>query len=98
MKGQARRDYEAMVKFARSAGILIVFITYPLETSEVSAAAKAVIREVAGRHDVAVIESLEAVLRVPLGEREFIWAAHPTGPIYRAIARDVADAILAPSA
>lgn len=97
MKEQARRDYEAMVQFARSAGIRIGFITYPNKASGVFAAANVVIREIARRHGLLMIESRESAARVPADKRKFIWAGHPTGPIYREIARDVADALVPPA-
>ena len=89
----AQRDFETMASYLRAAGIRMILITYPIDFGYPGGANEAIRAAAKARH-LGVIESGPAVKRVPPADRKFIWAAHPTGPIYREIARDVADRVL----
>ncbi|MDP3937046.1 MAG: GDSL-type esterase/lipase family protein [Deltaproteobacteria bacterium] len=94
MKERAQRDFEAIYGFAESARARLIFVTYPFETEAPFMSANEAIRDVAKQHGLTVIESTPAVIRVPVNDRLFLPGNHPTGPTYREIARDVADAVL----
>ena len=49
----------------------------------------------AAESDAFVISSRDAILRIPRGKRIFLWAAHPSAAMYREIARDVSQVVLA---
>lgn len=91
----ARRDFEAMAGFARSAGIRILFLTYPIDSGAFHTA-NAAARAAALHSGIDVIETGPSVARVPQRDRVYIWALHPSAPMYREIARDVADLLVAP--
>jgi lysophospholipase L1-like esterase len=89
----AGADYEAMVAFARGAGLPIVFIAYPTELS-MSAAVNRALRDVTTRLDVPLVETGPSVMRVPPEKRTFLWALHPNAPMYEEIAHDVAKIVM----
>jgi hypothetical protein len=93
MEARAVRDYTAMAEYARAAGVRLILTTYPLEVG-VFVAANRAMRRVAESTGVPIMESARSLERVPKEEQIFIWAAHPTGPIYREIARDLVPVIL----
>jgi lysophospholipase L1-like esterase len=88
-------DLAAMADWLRDAGIPLVLVTYPIEASWYRVANQAA-REVAARHDLALVESTLAVERIPEVERDWIWAAHPGSRIYREIAAEIAPVVAAP--
>jgi hypothetical protein len=90
----ARRDFETMAAYLGAAGIRMILITYPFDYGYGGGANEA-IRAAAKRRRLGVVESPAAAGRIPPAKRKFIWAAHPTGPIYREVARDVADRVFA---
>jgi GDSL-like lipase/acylhydrolase family protein len=89
---QAVRDFTAMAQDARAAGIKLVFIKYPTQLSAFAFANRAMAR-VGGQNSLAVVDAAVSLRRVPPEERKWLPAAHPSGPIYREIARDVAAVI-----
>lgn len=90
----AEQDYEAIIGSARSLGVPIAFIGYPLGDIGVAGVANRALRKATGAHGVALIESVQSVTRIPPGERNFLWAAHPDGRMYGEIARDVLPVVL----
>ncbi|MEO6027295.1 MAG: GDSL-type esterase/lipase family protein [Candidatus Binatia bacterium] len=92
MRSRAIRDYAAMADYARAAGLSLVFVTYPIELGVFKVANEAM-RTVAANTGATLVNSSASLARVPKDRQMFIWAAHPTGPIYREIARDVAALI-----
>jgi lysophospholipase L1-like esterase len=93
MEERAANDYEAMLEEATRAGVSVVFVTYPIERGAFSRANGA-IRRVAARHGTPVVESWKATRRVPAEQRKLLWAAHPNGPMYEEIARDILPVVL----
>jgi lysophospholipase L1-like esterase len=90
---RAGRNYRAMARWARDAGIPIAFLSYPVPVRDF-ASVNETIKEAASEATALTIATREAILRVPEDERELLWAAHPNGPMYREIARDVARVVI----
>jgi lysophospholipase L1-like esterase len=91
-EAQADRDFTAMAEAARAAGIHLIFIKYPTALPAFAFANRAMVR--AGeQHHLTVVDSAVSLRRVPPEDRQWLPAAHPSGPIYREIARDVAAVI-----
>lgn len=93
IRERRRKDFEAMAAYLRAAGIRLILVTYPIDQG-IHRGTNQAIRSVALRHRIPLVDSRASLARLPRGKRKFIWAAHPTGPIYREIARDVADLLL----
>lgn len=89
----AERDLSFIAGYARSAGVELVFITYPLSASWFLTASQATLRA-AEQHDVPVVETGPSVARLPVEDQDWLPDAHPGPHIYREIARDVAAAVL----
>jgi lysophospholipase L1-like esterase len=96
VEARAERDYEAIVRYARAAGVGLVLISYPLDAG-VFAAANRAMRSVTARHGVPLVDATVSLERIPPERRQWLWAGHPSGPIYREIARDVATRLLEPA-
>ncbi len=92
MRGMLERDYRRIVETIRSSGAKVIFVTYPVNLGP-AARANTVMKQVALQLDVPVISSGTSAKRVPEKERVWLWASHPTGPIYREIAVDIAKTI-----
>jgi len=92
LQALTQRDLETLVEIARAAGVEIVFVTYPKEKG-VFAITNRAIRAAARHRGVPVIDSGPTLERVPAEARDFQWAGHPTPPVYREIARDLASAL-----
>jgi hypothetical protein len=92
MREMIEWDYRRIVETTRSFGTKVIFVTYPVNLGP-AARANAVMREVALELNVPLISSGTAAKRVPEKERVWLWASHPTGPIYREIAVDIAKMI-----
>ena len=92
MRGMLERDYRRIVETTRSFGAKVIFVTYPVDLGP-AARANAVMREVALELNVPLISAGTAAKRVPEKKRVWLWASHPTGPIYREIAVDIAKMI-----
>lgn len=91
---QIRRDYEIMVTYARSAGLRLVLISYPIRAHWFELANRSV-RGIAGRYEIPLVETGLAVGRVPVEEQDWSADLHPGPNLYREIARDVAAVIIA---
>jgi lysophospholipase L1-like esterase len=94
MEERAVADYTAMVEYARSAGVPIAFVMYPLDLGAYAAANRA-LKTVADATGVPLVDSQSSLLRVPPADRKWGWAAHPKRAIYGEIARDVGDRVVA---
>ena len=92
VEAQILRDYAIMVTYARSAGVRLVFIAYPIRAHWFELANRA-IRHAAGRYAIPLVEARLAVERVPEEERNWSADLHPGPNLYREIARDVASVI-----
>jgi len=90
----AARDYEAMVRWARAAGIPIVLIAYPVQWSGFAVVNRAM-RTVAGRYDVPLLDSPKILQRIPREQRPLLWGGHPGPAVYREIARDLVPIVVA---
>lgn len=86
-------DLEAMAATARAAGVALVLVTYPLEKEFFSEVNRA-IREAARRQGLPVVESPEALARIPRAERSWKWALHPDERLYAEVAADLAPRIV----
>lgn len=85
---EAAEDYQAMLEAGRAAGARVVFVAYPVDTGAFHTANRAV-RRVAERSSAAVLDTVDAVRRVPLERRQLLWGAHPNGEMYAEIAREI---------
>lgn len=94
-KRTVERDVDEMVRYARARGVRVILITYPLERVGFFGPADQALKTVAASLSVPLVDSAQSLRRVPQPEQRWIWALHPTGPIYREIARDTA-ALVAP--
>jgi hypothetical protein len=92
MERRTYRDFRAMAEYADAAGIRLVFVTYPTPVGGYAAVNRAA-RRVAQDHGLALVDSSQSLNRLPKAKRKFIWAHHPTGPIYLEIARDLVPII-----
>ena len=90
---QIQRDYEIMVTYARSAGVRLVFIAYPIRAHWFELANRAV-RDTSRRYDIPLVETGLAVGRVPQEKQDWSADLHPGSNLYREIARDVAAVII----
>lgn len=93
---EATSDFAAMVRMAHAAGARILLITYPLDFDRFRVANEAA-RRVARELGAEVVEGKAGHERVPGEENRYTWALHPSAPVYREIARDVAARLLAPA-
>jgi lysophospholipase L1-like esterase len=81
-------NYGAMHELLRDAGIPLVLIRYPVGLGGAGAANWAMNR-LAEERDIPTLDSYAAVGRVPEEERQWLWALHPNGTMYREIASDL---------
>ncbi len=93
MRDLLARDYRRIVDTARASGAEVIFITYPFDMAPTDRP-NAVMREMATKLDVPLVSSKDAAGRIPDHEGKWLWALHPSGPIYRELARDLAKLIL----
>jgi hypothetical protein len=82
------RDIRAMAKALRAAGVGFALVRYPLDFEPFSRANRGIL-EAARELDLPLADSARALQRVPREQRRWAWAVHPTGPIYREIAREL---------
>lgn len=89
-EGQARaeRDLELIVLEARSSGVPVVLVTYPVELRWF-AVANGAVRAVAQRRGLPLVEAGEALARIPRSEWQWKWGLHPDARMYGEIAADV---------
>ena len=90
---RATHNYRAMAAWARGAGIPIAFLQYPVPLSAFGLINGA-IEIVSDEEGVPRVATRHSIARVPAGERQLLWAAHPNESMYREIARDVARVVL----
>lgn len=90
VEARAEADYAAMAGTARAAGAQLVLVEYPLDLGMFAAANRAM-RRVGEAQGVPLVPSTLSQARVPDEKRQWLWAGHPNGAIYREIARDAAE-------
>ena len=95
MERRTAEDLRAMAEWLERAGIPLVVIAYPLDAVEPFDRVNRALRRVAEERRIALVEASDAVSRVPEDAREWLAGAHPNGPMYREIARDVLAPLLA---
>ncbi len=93
MIDRATRNYLAMAGWAKSTGISLAFITYPIEFGAFAAVNRA-IRVAAAETGTPVIESRHSTAGLPPEKLKLQWTAHPNPWMYQEIARDVAELVL----
>jgi hypothetical protein len=93
--GEARvlEAYEGTLAVLRAAGIPVVAIRYPLGVGPFSGANRA-LDAVAEKYDLPVVDAAEAVFRVPVEERKWLWGAHPNAAVYAELAKDLIPRVL----
>lgn len=94
VEARSRHDYESIVRYAESAGVEIVFITYPINLGWYHVVNRA-LDQVAGESPARLVHSAEAVAGVPKSEQDWFADGHPGPNLYRAIAARIADVIVA---
>jgi lysophospholipase L1-like esterase len=82
------RDIRAMAEALRAAGVGFALVRYPLDIEPFDRANRGIL-EAAHELDLPVADSTRALERVPEEQRRWVWALHPTGPIYHEIAREL---------
>jgi lysophospholipase L1-like esterase len=90
---RATRNYISMAAWAKSAGVALALITYPVEFGGFAAANQAM-RAAAAETGVPIVESGYSIARLSPKKRKLGWAGHPNAWMYREIASDVADLVL----
>jgi lysophospholipase L1-like esterase len=93
VEARAQADYAAMAGIARAAGVELVLVEYPLDLGMFAAANRAM-KQVGAELGVLLVDSTVSQARVPEAKRQWLWAGHPSGPIYEEIARDAAATLL----
>jgi lysophospholipase L1-like esterase len=93
IEARAERNYDAMARWARAAGVHLVFVAYPVQWATFATANRAMLRA-AARQGVPVLESRRVLSRLPQEERRLLWGAHPRAPVYREIARDLVPIVV----
>jgi hypothetical protein len=94
VEARIERNFAAMAAYARSAGIRLIVISYPLGFSRFAPVNRALGR-LAERGTIELVVTTPAMERVPPEQRNFV-AAHPGAAVYREIARDVSERVLRP--
>ena len=86
-------NYRAMVHFAQTANVRLIFITYPFPAGGYDVANKAMMA-VAREYGVPIVASRRVLDRLSPAERRPHWALHPTPAVYREVARDLVPLVL----
>jgi len=81
---ETARDVRGMARVLEAAGVGFAMVSYPASQS-----ANRGIETAARELGIPVADSLRAVVRIPPAERRWKWAMHPSGTIYREIAREL---------
>jgi lysophospholipase L1-like esterase len=88
------RDLAAVAEYARTSGIPLILVTYPIEASWYYVVNR-VKRRIAERYDLALVDTVVPVQRIPEDEQDWIWVAHPGPRIYQVIAAEIAPVVAA---
>ena len=93
---RAIEDFGAIARYAEAASSRMILITYPVPASSFVPANRAMC---AASHEFGsgLVSSAIALARIPVEDREWLWALHPGAGLYGEIAQDVAAAVLDPS-
>lgn len=82
------RDIRGMARALAAADVGFALVRYPLDV-EPFGRANLGIQRAADELGIPLADSARALRRVPPEQRQWAWALHPTGPIYREIAREL---------
>ena len=93
MKERLQHNYRAIIHQLRAEGIPVIFVAYPVPWKDF-ATVNRVIRDVTEREDVPMVRSWESIQRLPPERRKLLPGAHPNGPMYGEIARDIVPVVL----
>lgn len=85
---QTALDIGAMARALEAAGVAFALVRYPLEVEPFTLANQGILAG-AQEFGIPVADSERALERVPPEQQDWAWALHPTGPIYREIAREL---------
>lgn len=88
MEERVYEDTVQMVRWLRSAGIPVILVRYPLDSEPFGRANRAIAR-VAHEEGIPMIDARAAVFRLKREERLWLRGRHPSGVMYREIARDI---------
>jgi lysophospholipase L1-like esterase len=91
------REFRSMASFLRTAGIGLIFVRYPLAAAFPFAPANEAMERLARELSLPIVDSWAAISRIPKEEWKWTAMAHPSGPMYREIARDLVPLILQPA-
>ena len=86
-------DYRAIRRIVESTGANAIFVSYHLDFERFRVPNEA-LGGLAREEQFDVIDGMAGLDRVPESQGRFTWALHPSAPVYREIARDVAALIL----
>jgi hypothetical protein len=92
VQGRLERDLAAVADYAHASGIPLILVTYPIEASWYYVVNR-IKRRIAERYQLALVETVVPVQRIPEAEQDWLWVAHPGPRIYRAIAAEIAPVV-----
>jgi len=87
------REFSSIAALLRAARVGLIWVRYPLAAPPFEPANRAMER-VAGELSLPIVDSWAAISRIPAEEREWKWMSHPSGPMYREIARDLVPLVV----
>ena len=82
-------DLTSMAQYAEGVGVPMILVKYPVGASPLFTAINDAIDSVAERYHIPVVNSARSISRIPREEQVWLWAAHPSGPMYEEVARDL---------
>jgi lysophospholipase L1-like esterase len=88
------REFRSMATWLRAARVGLIFIRYPLAAQESFDPANRAMERVAGEFSLPIVDSWAAISRIPEEEWEWKSMSHPSGPMYREIARDLVPLVV----
>jgi len=88
------RELRSIAAWLRSAGVALILVRYPLGSQPPFEPANRAMERVAGEFSLPIVDSWAAISRIPEEQREWKWMSHPSGPMYREIARDLVPLVV----
>ena len=95
VRARTETDLAGMAQYAEGVGVPMILVTYPIGEFPLYAAINGAIGRVAERYRVPVVDSARSISRIPKEEQVWKWGAHPSGPMYEEVARDLAPVVRA---